>query len=260
MPTLLHISDLHRTSGPRLSNSELLSAILSDVPRWDNEGIPRPDLIVVSGDLIQGAGLGESDPDDLIVAQYREAEEFLISLGRELVDSDRSRIVIVPGNHDVHWCRSLDAMTPIHPTPNGIAASTLAPNSGLRWSWKEQRAYQISNQSMYASRFEHFRQFQANFYKEVEPNPIVNEDEELFCCEYPSLDILVVGFASWHGNDCFCHVGEIKPTSLAMSQRLVANSKMGITLAVWHHSISGGPRSHDYMDQRTVHRFNRFWI
>ena len=53
MPTLLHISDLHRTSGPRLNNDDLLSAIFSDAARWEAEGIPWPDLVVVSGDLIQ---------------------------------------------------------------------------------------------------------------------------------------------------------------------------------------------------------------
>lgn len=77
MPTLLHISDLHRTSRPRLHNDELLAAMASDVGRWDSEGIPRPDLIVVSGDLIQGARLDAADPDAEIAAQYVEADHFL---------------------------------------------------------------------------------------------------------------------------------------------------------------------------------------
>ena len=55
MPTLLHISDLHRTSKPRLSNDELLAAIVSDATRWESEGVPQPELIVVSGDLVQKA-------------------------------------------------------------------------------------------------------------------------------------------------------------------------------------------------------------
>ena len=63
MPTLLHVSDLHRTSGPRLGNDELLAAIASDATRWSREGIPSPDLIVVSGDLIQGASSSAPDPD-----------------------------------------------------------------------------------------------------------------------------------------------------------------------------------------------------
>ncbi len=258
MPTLLHISDLHRTSEPRLTNFELLAAILSDAKRWDSEEIPRPDLIVVSGDLIQGAGLNEANPDQSIAAQYREAENFLKCLGQELVDSDRSRIVIVPGNHDVHWRRSLDAMKPIRPSPNGIMKKALAANSDLRWSWNDEHAYEIVDQPLYASRFRHFRDFLKSFYEGIEPSPLVAEDGDLFFHEYPDLDLLVAGFASWHGNDCFCHVGEIEPAPLAISQKLVAKSRMNTAVAVWHHSISGGPRSLDYMDQRVVHRLVDF--
>ena len=72
MPTVLHISDLHRTVGPHLSNDELLPALVSDAKRWDAERIPRPELIVVSGDLVQGAALNACDPDAEVDAQYRE--------------------------------------------------------------------------------------------------------------------------------------------------------------------------------------------
>ena len=258
MPTLLHISDLHRTSEPRLSNAELLAAIVSDATRWDSEGIPRPELIVVSGDLIQGAKLGALDPDTIVEAQYREAGEFLERLGEEFVDADRSRIVIVPGNHDVHWGRSFDAMKPVGTSPEGIATKALEAASGLRWNWRDQRAYEIFDGHLYASRFRHFRRFQRDFYKGIAPNPLAHGDGNLFFFEYPDIGLVVVGFSSWHGNDCFCHVGEIEPTSLALSQKLVAQSRMGVAVAVWHHSIAGGPRAHDYLDQRIVHRLIDF--
>ena len=258
VPTLLHISDLHRTSNPRLSNADLLAAIVSDATRWDLEGIPRPELIVVSGDLIQGVELDTVNPDTLVEAQYCEAGEFLERLGEEFVDSDRSRIVIVPGNHDVHWSRSLDAMEPVGICPDGIATKALEATSGLRWNWRDQQAYKVSDQHSYASRFEHFRRFQRNFYKGIEPNPLAHGDGDLFFLEYSDLDLLVAGFSSWHGNDCFCHVGEIEPASLALSQKLVAERRMGVAVAVWHHSIAGGPRTHDYMDQRIVHRLIDF--
>ena len=90
MPTLLHISDLHRTSGPHLSNDEIFSALVSDAARWDREGIPRPELIVVSGDLIQGAAMDAPDADTELAVQYREAGDLLTRLGEEFLDSDRS--------------------------------------------------------------------------------------------------------------------------------------------------------------------------
>lgn len=258
VPTLLHISDLHRTSDPRLSNAELLAAIISDRTRWDLDGIPRPDVIVVSGDLIQGAELSTPDPDASIQAQYREAGDFLKSLGEELVDGDRSRIVIVPGNHDVHWGRSFSAMKPVGTCPDGIEKKALETTSGLRWNWRDQKAYEISDQHLYASRFEHFQHFLKCFYKGVEPDPLADGDGDLVCFEYSKLGLVIVGFASWHGNDCFCHVGAIEPTSLARSQKIVAESRMDVVVGVWHHSIAGGPRAHDYMDQRIVHRMIDF--
>ena len=103
MPTLLHISDLHRTSGPRLTNDDLLAAIFSDAIRWESEGISWPDLIVVSGDLIQGVDVDASNPDSKIEAQYAEVSDFLQRMAAKFVSSDRSRVIIVPGNHDVHW-------------------------------------------------------------------------------------------------------------------------------------------------------------
>ena len=78
---MLHLSDLHRTSGPRLQNDELLAALMSDAQRWRTEGIPDPDIVVVSGDLIQGAGLDDPDADAKIAAQYAEVHEFLAPIG-----------------------------------------------------------------------------------------------------------------------------------------------------------------------------------
>ena len=132
VPTILHISDLHRTAGPQLSNDELLPALVSDAIRWRAEGIPKPDLIVVSGDLVQGAALDAPDPDAEVDTQYREVGDFLEELSEEFLDGNRSRMVIVPGNHDVHWRRSLDGMTPIDPCPDGIA--TKATTADFRFT------------------------------------------------------------------------------------------------------------------------------
>ena len=258
MPTILHLSDLHRSAGPRLANSDLLPAILSDTERWNAEGIPAPDLIVVSGDLIQGVGLNECNPDESIDLQYQEVEDFLERLTTELVGSDRSRIVIVPGNHDVHWNRSVDAMVPLNPTPDGFAQRCLDADSGLRWSWRDLQAYRVANHQLYRSRLEHFREFQRRFYEGVTAHPIVEGVDDLLFFEYPELDLLIAGFASWHGNDCFCNVGAIGSTALARSQELLSRSKMRIPVAVWHHGITGEPRSQDYMDQRIVHRLIDF--
>ena len=257
MPTLLHISDLHRTSGPRPDNDELLAAIFSDANRWEQEGIPRPDLIVASGDLVQGAPIDHPNFDSEITSQYIEAADFLQQLADNLVGSDKSKVIVVPGNHDVHWGRARRAMQQMEDYPDDIGAAAFEANSSIRWNWKEGKAYKICDSSLYESRFEHFRQFQTNFYADLNPNPLSHGRDTVYV-EYPTLGLVVVGFASWYGNDCFCHVGEIDRRALSLSQQLLKESQAPTAISVWHHGVTGGPRSNDYMDVRVVHRLIDF--
>ena len=258
MPTLLHISDLHRTSGPRFGNDELLAAIASDATRWSQEGIPNPDLIVVSGDVIQGASATDPDPDSEIAAQYSEASSFLHQLTEEFVGSDPSRVVIVPGNHDVHRRRARDAMMPLASCPNGIATKATQATSNLRWNWHDQTAYEIVDPDLYESRFDHFRRFRDSFYQGLAPTTLTHNDHDLVYFDYPAYGLVIVGFASWHGNDCFCHVGEIDSSALTTSRELIEASSAPTAIAVWHHSLFGGPRDSDYMDQRVIHKLVDF--
>ena len=257
MPSLLHISDLHRTSDPRPSNEQLLTAIASDATRWSAEGIPQPDLIVVSGDLIQGAAPGSIDADAVIAAQYGEADDFLRRLAAEFVDEDLGRVVVVPGNHDVSWDRARGAMQPATACPDGIARKSLEPESRIRWDWDSQQALEIVDDNAYESRLDPFRCFRAALYAGVDPNPLAYGDDIVFF-DYPDLDLAVVGFASWHGNDCYCEVGEIDPQQVAKSRELLKQSAASTAVAVWHHSLVGGPRARDYMDQRVTHQLIDF--
>ncbi|MXZ92425.1 MAG: hypothetical protein F4Z05_13255 [Chloroflexi bacterium] len=255
MPTILHISDLHRTPGPRLDNDELLTAIINDSKRWEHEGIPNPDLVVVSGDLVQGVGTDTLDPDDQIQAQYEEANEFLLRLAEEVTDSDISRFVIVPGNHDVNWDRARRAMRPLDTCPPRINSLAFEANSRTRWNWRDQKAYEIFDENLYGARLQTFRDFQECFYAELHMSPLHRDnDSDLVYFDYPQLGLVVVGFASWHGNDCFCTVGEISSASLSLSQKLLSASQSPIAIAVWHHGVAGGPRSIDYMDETMLHK------
>jgi len=241
-----------------VGNDELLTAMSSDAARWRLEGIPRPDLIIVSGDLIQGVSATAQSPDDELEAQYAEAGDFLGRLAAEFVDSDRLRVVIVPGNHDVDWSRARRAMMPLPDCPSQIAGEALHPDSGLRWNWEDQRPYEVMDSVLYESRYDHFRKFRADFYAGLNPDPLGRGNGDLFFAEYPALGLAVAGLASWYGNDCFCHVGDIDPAALASSQKLLAASSEPVAIAVWHHSLLGGPRAQDYMDQRVTHKLIDF--
>ncbi len=241
-----------------MGNEDLFGAIVSDAARWERERIPRPDLVVVSGDLIQGAGIDARDPDSEIAAQYEEAKDFLQRLAGEFVASDLGRVVIVPGNHDVHWGRARKAMKPVEPCPHGIASEAFDARSNVRWNWNDQKAYEVVDSVLYESRFEHFYKFRKDFYQGLDPSPLWPHDSALFFREYPSLGLVVVGFASWYGNDCFCRGGEIDVVSLASSRELLAGCEAPVAVAVWHHNVVGGPNAHDYMDQRTIHKLIDF--
>ena len=255
MATILHISDLHRTSGPRLDNDQLLTAMINDAKRWEQERIPWPDLIVVSGDLIQGVSSDATDPDAQIQAQYEEANEFLLRLAAEVIDSDISRVIIVPGNHDVNWDRARRAMRPLDTCPPRINTVAFEANSGIRWNWRDQTAYEIFDDNLYKSRLHAFRDFQSRFYAGLNESPLHRDnDGDLVYFDYPQFGLVVAGFASWHGNDCFCTVREINSASLASSQKILSGSQAPMAIAVWHHGVAGGPRSVDYMDERVIHQ------
>ena len=197
--------------------------------------------------------MADDNPDPDIEAQYAEARDLLDGLAAEFVDSDRARVVIVPGNHDVHWGRARSAMTRLSDCPPGIAHKALRSDSKVRWNWEDQHAYQIADNELYDSRCDHFRQFRTEFYSGLESGPVVYESD-LIAAEYACLGLVVVGFASWYGNDCFCRVGEIDRSALAASQRLLAASGAPIAVAVWHHNLEGGPQAQDYMDRRAIHK------
>lgn len=253
MITVLHISDLHRTSAPHLRNDELIAAISSDALRWHREGISTPELIVVSGDVIQGAPIKDPAADHRINSQYEEATDLLDRLAALFVQSDRSRVIIVPGNHDVHWGRSKRAMKAID-CPKNMARRAFTPSERVRWCWQEQQAYEISDHDEYDSRLKPFKDFISEFYCDVDPSPVVDSDAHLLFTEYEDLGLAVVGFSSWSGNDCFCHVGNIDPAALSASRQLIASCTARVTMAVWHHGIVGHPHTVDYMDQQAVHK------
>ena len=95
--SILHISDLHK--GENNDFDHLFASLCNDADSYDQD-IPKPEFIVVCGDLAEGAN-GE-DAEEKIVKQYQEVESFLDKLVRHFLNGDKSRIIIVPGNHDLY--------------------------------------------------------------------------------------------------------------------------------------------------------------
>jgi len=86
--SILHISDLHKESKENYEN--LLQSLKDDCERYTVQGIKKPEIIVVSGDLIKGGTQNE------IKTQYAEVTNFLNRLVNFFIEGDKTKIIIVP--------------------------------------------------------------------------------------------------------------------------------------------------------------------
>jgi hypothetical protein len=252
--TVLHISDLHRARTDPIGNAELLSTLLVDVGRFASEDPPiaSPDAIVVSGDLIHGAQLGTPDYEEVLSEQYDVAGEFLERLADEFLAGDRSKVVVVPGNHDVDWNVAFASMARVdeRDVPPDFSPLLCGPTEGLRWDWRERCVYRIINRAMYGDRLAQFCALLENFYDGADV--FVGSDFRVH--SLLNGRIAVVAFNSCVGNDCFAFHGAIDEDALAQAHMRVRTRGYELLAAVWHHSIDGDPYATDYMAVATVQR------
>lgn len=253
--TIMHISDLHRDSGSQITTTALLNSLRRDCERYtDKEGIPSPDLAVVSGDIIYGVNGGEKDSDQKLQAQYDEAYNFLVALTERFFGGDRERVILVPGNHDVSMPHVERAITPL-PIPEeadkkGILVTRLLGHDPkLRWHWADFCAMEITDPHLYEQRLEPYAQFYNRFY-EGKRSFSLNPSFQFSIHDFPKLGVSFVGLSSCHDNDIYNRTGRVHPDALAQAMDAVSPSfKKGLlVISVWHHSIQGGPRETDYVD------------
>jgi hypothetical protein len=258
--TILHISDLHRSPMDPIGNDELLSSLVSDFERAATEdpGFGPPDAVVISGDLVQGVPLGEPDHEAIIHTQYEVALDLVGRLCDRFLGSDRSRIVVVPGNHDVDWNVAFSAMQPI---PNDdlirspIRPRDMGPRADLRWDWRERTAYRIADRARYDARLDQYRRFVAVMYAGVALRYPISPNASYAMFDLNAGRIGVAAFNSCFGNDCFAFHGAIASDAVAQAHMDLHDQGRGydLLMAVWHHSIEGPPEATDYMDIATIY-------
>ena len=250
MLSVLHISDLHRSKSDPITNEELTATILAD---WDRlsaqESLPRPSIVVVSGDVIQGCPLGTERYEEEITQQYAEAARLLGRLAEEFLGGDRGRLVLVPGNHDVCWNTARRAMVAALPAEQAEARKLLRqPASPFRWNWHDRTLYRIADAGVYASRLDAFHRFMEAFFAGRAPDRI---DEHATLQTIDSIDF--VGLNSSASIDCYQDSGELPgPTIAKVALRLRGHHSLRV--AVWHHSFDGPPDASDYLDQASIQR------
>lgn len=258
MFTLLQISDLHRAANEPFSNEEIMSSLVADVARYPNEqpAISKPDAIVVSGDLVQGLPLQSPTYPAGLVAQYEVALELLKRLADTFLGGNRSKLVMIPGNHDVDFNQSLAAMTEVKVRKENVKGLLFgsALDNPHRWSWNDGKLFKISNPMAYEDRFRYYCDTFNRFYEGVSLAYPVDPSEYFNLFELNDGQIIVAAFNSCHGNDCFNYVGDIPAAVIARCHLMISQSgkQYRLKMAVWHHDIAGPPKRSDYMDSSVV--------
>jgi 3',5'-cyclic AMP phosphodiesterase CpdA len=169
--SILHLSDLHRDPENPIRNDVLLDSLENDRRHYSAEDEPvvqPPDLIIVSGDIIQGIRPNAPEPEARLREQYGEALDFLARLTDRFLAGDRSRVILVPGNHDVsayHFEKSLRRVDILPDRKTDLVTQLFSPDSLLRWSWSGFHLYEIADQTLYQQRFAAYADFYAAFYK-----------------------------------------------------------------------------------------------
>ena len=256
MYVILHISDLHRTGGDRISNQELVSSLVADFVRSSMESprLERPNAIVVSGDLVEGLVLGSEAYPGGLTQQYREVEELLISLSDEFLAGDRSQLVIVPGNHDVDWNGVRGSFEVGDQDSSNRLRSIEEMEPGYRWSWKDRQVFRIADPERYEARFNYFNQMYREFYREVRLDYPVDPERPWNLFNLDGGNIIVAAFNSCVINDCFSDLGHIRSKDLAdchleMRRRAKPGS---LPISVWHHGVAGPQLASDYVGPEVI--------
>jgi hypothetical protein len=265
--SILHISDLHRSKGCEISNVALLSSLVKDRDRYSVTGNPKiqsPDIIIVSGDIIRGSVKTDGSEFE-IQNQYAEAISFLNDLTDHFLVGNKSRIIIIPGNHDIDWKCSMDSMEKIDNSKvfdekNAlkweILKEALNQNSITRWSWKDLSFYKITDTNKYNKRLEAFAEFYGQFY-EGSRSYSIDPKEQYDIFDFPEYNIVITTFNSCYNNDHLRLVGDIHPECIAnVNLKLRELQKKGrLVLSTWHHNTKGLPYDSNYMDNSKLKNF-----
>lgn len=254
--SILHISDLHKGENNDFNN--LFASLCNDSDSYE-QNIPKPEIIVVCGDLAEGAN---GDNADIIIRQqYNEVEEFLNKLVDHFLNGDKSRIIIVPGNHDLYRGATIRSMDLIPDEVREVAKERyFKGDHRYRWNWEDFHFYLIINETEYASKYQFFIEFYNRFYngiRSIDDCDMLNDVVDL-----PEYNITFAIFNSCYRIDHLNQIGAINTRAIATSQANLSKAfKSGrFIVGVWHHNISGIPTQTNYLDPRVLHSFMDFHI
>jgi WD40 repeat protein len=145
--------------GTPASPAELQEHIMGDLTILTNQGVPRPDLIVVAGNITESA----------IPSQFEAALTFLTGL-RVLVGLEPHRLVVVPGSQDVS-----------HAASQGYFSNC--------------KADEIEPQKPYWPKWRHYARLFDELYHGLD-EPIFDSEQPWTLFAVPDLQVVVAGLNS----------------------------------------------------------------
>jgi len=212
--------------------------------------MPPVRAIAVCGDLVRGCQLGAHNFEQELRDQYAIAQDLLTRLTRDLLGGDKSRLIVVPGNHDVCWNTARSAMVEASSSEYDDIFNLLhSPATRFRWDWGTRKLFKITNVVHYGARLGEYRRFFEGLYGNALPEA-VNGEAWLF----PVDNILFVGFESCSSTDCFNRAAAIGADTIAQVATALRSRRARLRVAVWHHNIEGSPTTSDYLDQSCVRK------
>lgn len=199
--TILHLSDVHRTPDEPVSNQNILDALTADLRRQqEQEGLPKPDFLVISGDLTQAA----------LEDEYNDAYELINRLKDELSFPDFSRVILVPGNHDVNWDISETVFRTSYRKPSKVDDALLHTQGRLHF-WTDEKTY--------AQRLNPFRVLHHDIYGREYG---VERREQFEVWPFPDLGVCSVGLNSIAGCSLLSTVWHRKALRTRSTRRIKA--------------------------------------
>jgi predicted MPP superfamily phosphohydrolase len=234
---ILHLSDLHlgNESAARKYRTQLEADLLKEL------NISRLHYLVISGDVADRS--------------TKEEYEVAFSLVDGLVKRfglNPSRVVVVPGNHDVNWDLSEEAypFVPKRKLPESLVDGKCIPAGSA--------GVLVRDDSIYQRRFENFS---THFYKKVFPGQSYSLDyiNQAILHQRPDDRILFLALNScWELDHHYHQRASINMDALvhALDQLADSNYDDWLKIVVWHHPVTGREMMNDeFLQLLAVHGF-----
>lgn len=253
--SIIQISDLHKDSD--FNYNQLIDSLKSDTANYVNFGIYPVRYIVVCGDLIQGTrntDIAKGNQD--IQRQYEEVSVFLHNLVDVFLNGDISRLIIVPGNHDVNRAVSSNSMKRIEASEQEKVQKSYWERYGkkqiYRFDWKTLSFMQIIDEKFYSSRFDSFVTFYNRFYSSIGRTFPVSPEEDASLIAFSNDKIAFACFNSCCQLDHLNAMGTINENAFHCIYGDLSScySNGYLMFGVWHHHIYGVPHRCDFMDMK----------